>query len=297
MTDQRITASYSSRYTFTGKEQDGLTGLQYFGARYYDARISLWYGVDPMAGKYPHVSPYVYCLNNPINAFDPDGNDVILLIWATTPGSYGHAGIAVSNYKTETYRVNENGNYITKTRQVADGTYTYYDLWPSSNVGPKDGPVTGAYQVKNKLADGTLITDASLLGRDVSEGENGKLADGVLKLFSGYQEDTETIADLNSYMKDNPKYDSQNNNCSDFAACGVSEVLDRFKSIIENSSDESTLGKSYTTPNGLYKYTRDKMDGFLGFGKQGEEMRSPQGKVNYKFVEAYIKGMLKSLIE
>jgi RHS repeat-associated protein len=73
MADQRITASYSSRYTFTGKEQDALTGLQYFGARYYDARISLWYGVDPMAEEAPNWNPYRYSLNNPIRIIDPDG--------------------------------------------------------------------------------------------------------------------------------------------------------------------------------------------------------------------------------
>jgi RHS repeat-associated protein len=282
-------AGYTTPYKFTSKEQDAESGLYYFGARYYDATLSIWHGVDKMARKYPSFSPYNYCINNPINAFDPDGKDVILLIWATTPGSYGHAGIAVSNYKTEVYREN---NQI-KTRQVPDGTYTYYDLWPESSVGPFDGPVIADYQVKNKFIDGTLITDSSILSRDVSEREHGNLADGVLKIFSEFQEDQETIADLNKFMKENPKYDSKNNNCSDFAACGVSEVLDRFKSIIEKSVDESTLGMKYTTPNGLYKYTRNKIDGFMGFGKKGEEMRSPRGKENYGFVESYLRGALK----
>ena len=77
MADQRITASYSSRYPFTAKEQDALTGLHYFGARYYDARISLWYGVDPMAEKFADWNPYNYTLDNPILLFDPDGNGPI----------------------------------------------------------------------------------------------------------------------------------------------------------------------------------------------------------------------------
>jgi len=47
--------------------------LSYYGARYYDARTSVWLGVDPKAGKAPNESPYVYCSNNPIKFVDPDG--------------------------------------------------------------------------------------------------------------------------------------------------------------------------------------------------------------------------------
>ena len=45
-------------YMFNGKELDTETGLYYYGARYYDPRVSLWLNVDPSAEKYPHVSPY-----------------------------------------------------------------------------------------------------------------------------------------------------------------------------------------------------------------------------------------------
>ena len=43
--------------------------------RYYDPRTSQWLSVDPMAGKYPNMSPYNYCLGNPIKLIDPDGMD------------------------------------------------------------------------------------------------------------------------------------------------------------------------------------------------------------------------------
>ena len=32
--------------------------------------------VDPLAEKYPNISSYVYCVNNPVKFFDPDGRDV-----------------------------------------------------------------------------------------------------------------------------------------------------------------------------------------------------------------------------
>ena len=60
-------------YLFNGKELDSETGLYYYGARYYDPKVSLWLNVDPLAEKYPHVSPYTYTLNNPIKFIDPDG--------------------------------------------------------------------------------------------------------------------------------------------------------------------------------------------------------------------------------
>jgi len=69
---------YNSRYTFSAKEKDDETQYSYFGARYYDSDVSIWLSVDPMAGKYPSLSPYAYCANNPIVFFDPNGLDTIL---------------------------------------------------------------------------------------------------------------------------------------------------------------------------------------------------------------------------
>ena len=71
--DQR-TSGYNERYTFTGKERDEETGYGYFGARYMDHELMTgWLSVDPMADKYPGVSPYAYCVWNPVKLVDPDG--------------------------------------------------------------------------------------------------------------------------------------------------------------------------------------------------------------------------------
>jgi len=74
MAEQKA-GGYSTKYRFTGKEVDEETGLYYFGARYYDPRISLWYGVDPLAEKYPSWNPFNYTMNNPIRFIDPTGKE------------------------------------------------------------------------------------------------------------------------------------------------------------------------------------------------------------------------------
>jgi len=75
------TAHYSlltanSTYTFSAKERDPETGLSYFGSRYYSSDLSVWLSVDPMAGKYPSLSPYTYCADNPVRLVDPNGEDI-----------------------------------------------------------------------------------------------------------------------------------------------------------------------------------------------------------------------------
>ena len=69
---QRST-NWHTMYTFSAKEKDTETGLSYFGSRYYSSDLSIWLSVDPMSDKYPSLSPYVYCANNPIKLVDPNG--------------------------------------------------------------------------------------------------------------------------------------------------------------------------------------------------------------------------------
>ena len=61
----------------TGKERDSETGFSYFGARYYDSDILTgWLSVDPLADKYPGLSPYAYCAWNPVRLVDLDGEEI-----------------------------------------------------------------------------------------------------------------------------------------------------------------------------------------------------------------------------
>ena len=74
--NQKNSSFEGARYTFSAKEKDAETKYSYFGARYYSSEFSIWLSVDPMLDKYPSLSPYVYCANNPIKLVDPNGEEI-----------------------------------------------------------------------------------------------------------------------------------------------------------------------------------------------------------------------------
>ena len=64
-------------YKYNGKELDQMNTLNLYDyvARPYDPNG--WFlTTDPLAGKYPWLSPYAYCGNNPIRNIDPTGKTV-----------------------------------------------------------------------------------------------------------------------------------------------------------------------------------------------------------------------------
>ena len=72
---------WNTPYLFNAKELDEETGLYYYGARYYDSRLSIWISTDPLQEKYPNISTYAYCFGNPITYFDPNGMDGWTRFW------------------------------------------------------------------------------------------------------------------------------------------------------------------------------------------------------------------------
>ncbi|HWO22671.1 MAG TPA: toxin TcdB middle/N-terminal domain-containing protein [Kofleriaceae bacterium] len=71
-------------YLFSGKQLDVETGFYDFGQRFYDPRLSLWLGTDPILlddapdraiGQPLLLAPGAYAAHNPLGFIDPDGRD------------------------------------------------------------------------------------------------------------------------------------------------------------------------------------------------------------------------------
>jgi RHS repeat-associated protein len=197
------TSSWESQYKFNGKEIDQETGLIYVGARYYDPKTSVWYGVDPLAGKYPNVGGYVYCGNNPIWFVDRDGrfftsymNEYGELLYQTNDGLTNIIIINDASIATLTQKLNEaniNGN-------IDEGDYNKKELhklgtdinnYPNSfetmngdlNVGLKAG-YTDGYKRKGSIFKTIfyMIIMPIVAGEDAT---GGKISAGY---YSGKQE-------------------------------------------------------------------------------------------------------------
>ncbi|WP_317162678.1 RHS repeat domain-containing protein, partial [Tenacibaculum maritimum] len=307
----------SYRYGFGGKELDnelkGEGNSIDYGARMYDPRIGRWFAPDPLEKKYPYSTTYGFALNTPIQAVDREGKDVIIIIWATANGEIGHAAIAVSNYKKviNTYKPAPGAagpvGYVEE--YVPDGTYTYYDNWPSNGVnlsGIKGAMKTvTAYRSKDLGEDGIIIKDISEFtsgnltkihplkpildasGNPVldSNGEptytgipNEKhMQDGVLLIKTDFGIDEKLKKKLVDLNKKETDYNGKDFNCSTYVSCGLETFLG------EDLGEETLkIIFSAVTPNKLY---RDAKKAAQDKGFKTTELKSPGAKVNNDYQE------------
>ena len=64
---------WNTPYLFNAKEFDEETGLYYYGARYYDPRLSVWLSVDPLSRIALNYTGYRFCFNSPTCFIDMKG--------------------------------------------------------------------------------------------------------------------------------------------------------------------------------------------------------------------------------
>lgn len=154
-----------------------------------------WLSVDPKASKYPNVSPYTYCLDNPIKMVDPDGKDSYLYTWAPKGGQIGHSAM---------------GTDIRDDQGNKTGKIQVRHLWPATGIDKKHTTAGADY----------LSETVDISNMDEFEGGEGRGADAIVKIEGGIGQDA-TVNAAFDQAATNPTYGGTTNNCSKYTGAGI----------------------------------------------------------------------------
>jgi RHS repeat-associated protein len=88
-----VESSWDEKQWFTGKLEESRTGLQHFGARWYEPELGRFLSPDPVLFKEDNIysfNRYAYANNNPYKYLDPDGREVAQVgVSAVLPEIFG----------------------------------------------------------------------------------------------------------------------------------------------------------------------------------------------------------------
>lgn len=124
--EQSGSTAANEKVAYTGKEHDSVTGLTYFGARYYDPNLGRFMSIDPIG--FVESSPmsfnrYVYANDNPYRYGDVDGR------WPSQTGYYVHQRatfqVIGKNLPRRERRVLANAHVIADAAQYQGGDSSY----------------------------------------------------------------------------------------------------------------------------------------------------------------------------
>jgi RHS repeat-associated protein len=199
------TTACFSRYHFTGKERDSESGNDYFGARYYASMMGGMLSPDPTFLDIRRVfnpqrwNMYSYAINNPLTNIDPDGSEVISVLYpdymAGSRGNIkaptGHAGIVLVE-KDGTTHYFEYGRYPNGDQPTSDGAVR--------NAGADNAAAPSV----QRDASGNITQDsmnALLSTLSVTSGKGGTVDALVIPTTSA--EDENILAYLNARQAEN----------------------------------------------------------------------------------------------
>ena len=150
---------WNTPYLFNAKEFDEETGMYYYGARYYNSRLSIWLSNDSEEDKHPNSTTYCYAANNPIKFIDPDGNDIVIA------GKESSSVTLTTNLidirvNASALGINWGGNYVLQGEALLSATLDLVGIVDPSGVA--DG-LNASLQAKNGDWGGALISAAGLV--------------------------------------------------------------------------------------------------------------------------------------
>ena len=188
-----VNNNQAANLRFTGKELDKEShiGLYYFGARYYDAEVGRFISVDPLADLYPHMTPYHYALNNPMQFIDPTGMWVasydssgnIVNVTAeegdNLEGLYSQLGITADQF-AEQYGISNMANYSVIAGQTAFNITNYVVANTNFTFAGNNANCHGFVSTALGLVPGgTQVSDAAIvnnLGNQTTNPNTGNVA-------------------------------------------------------------------------------------------------------------------------
>ena len=164
-------------------------------ARYYQPSLSIWLSVDPMADKYPGVSPYVYCGNNPVVLKDPNGEEIWIggvkyvqgadcpLELTGTAAKAWNSLNAISNHKLGGKVVNDLSTSTKKYTIQTGSTKNNYDANINSSTGER-GNCGGTINIVDGVFDMKKTVSHELF--HAYQDENGQYGNTVHNEVEAY---------------------------------------------------------------------------------------------------------------
>jgi RHS repeat-associated protein len=174
-----------SDFKYSGKEFIEETGLNDFGWRPQDPVLGRMWGTDPLAHEYFGISPYVYVLNRPIVAIDPDGRRVYFIGGAGNDSDGWNYikrwGQAFSNAGIDFYRINAShgkaGDVAFTNFYRSSGMEADYTFKSTPAGGGLYGEYNGEMPVDNQMINSTAkLYQKQLKEKPLEEGEQFNLA-------------------------------------------------------------------------------------------------------------------------
>ena len=114
------TGSDVQPYKYNGKELDRMHGLDTYdyGARQHNAATGRWDRMDQKCEKYYDISPYVFCMDNPISYTDANGDSIYFDMPAIKNGTItGYTRYTYGKYG-DTYGFGRNGELYQGTNKT-----------------------------------------------------------------------------------------------------------------------------------------------------------------------------------
>ena len=268
-------------YKFNGKQFDEETGLYYYGARYLNPMTNLWYGVDPLAEKYPNISSYCYTINNPIRYIDIKGTEV-----GDPPGpgyyrariNFKYIGFGLRNPLAATkigFGVNKGATDISTnaTRFATRGEILYGSARKQEDRGSENGAF------RHTLWQATITSEFG--SRVALEAGNAHEKDPFTNLsvrtFSSLDDADQTVDLLNNQIGRRIGSQNKNVNMKDLAL----QVLEEFKNnglYTATEKDKVWTVKKTKLSNEKYKQLQSLFNSLNENGRTPMEQKNADAK-------------------